>query len=243
MKFKFLILVLSALNINAYSQSESDTSRTQLTPNDQECLVKFVIVDPRGIPEEGAVVRADAVDNKFSKKAVADIDGKCEMLIPEGSSFKVVIEKFNSEFDFGVQTIAVKPGSQIANFKLSIELVTTYRRVYTLRHLFFGPSEYEVSGLKRESLEDLDKLADSLNINKKMKVEIAGHTDNSGDAKINLHLSQKRADSVREYLINKGIEPDRLLAKGYGSTSPISSNDTPEGRSFNRRTEVKVIEE
>jgi outer membrane protein OmpA-like peptidoglycan-associated protein len=74
-------------------------------------------------------------------------------------------------------------------------------------------------------------------------LEIAGYTDNTGDAKINLELSQRRADAVREALIKAGADSDMLVAKGYGSADPIASNDTPEGRLRNRRIEYHVVKE
>jgi outer membrane protein OmpA-like peptidoglycan-associated protein len=72
-------------------------------------------------------------------------------------------------------------------------------------------------------------------------IEIAGYTDNRGDAEDNIALSRKRADAVREALIKEGADPDMLIAKGYGSADPIASNDTPEGRSRNRRIEYRVV--
>jgi outer membrane protein OmpA-like peptidoglycan-associated protein len=92
-------------------------------------------------------------------------------------------------------------------------------------------------------MKQLNSLVDTLKKKPTMKIEIAGHTDNVGEDLINLHLSQKRADAIRGYLLSKGIVEDRVLAKGYGETEPTASNDTQEGRSFNRRIEVKVIEE
>ena len=74
-------------------------------------------------------------------------------------------------------------------------------------------------------------------------LEIAGYTDNTGDAAINRELSERRADAVREALIKAGAEPDMLVAKGYGSADPIASNDTPEGRQRNRRIEYRVVKE
>ena len=74
-------------------------------------------------------------------------------------------------------------------------------------------------------------------------LEIAGYTDNTGDAALNLALSQKRAEAVREALIKYGAEPDMLVAKGYGQADPIASNDTAEGRLKNRRIEYHVVKE
>jgi OmpA-OmpF porin, OOP family len=72
-------------------------------------------------------------------------------------------------------------------------------------------------------------------------LEIAGYTDNTGDAALNLALSQKRAEAVREALIKYGADPDMLVAKGYGDADPIASNDTAEGRLKNRRIEYHVV--
>jgi OmpA-OmpF porin, OOP family len=72
-------------------------------------------------------------------------------------------------------------------------------------------------------------------------LEIAGYTDNTGDAALNLALSQKRAEAVREALIKYGADPATLVAKGYGAADPIASNDTAEGRLKNRRIEYHVI--
>jgi outer membrane protein OmpA-like peptidoglycan-associated protein len=87
----------------------------------------------------------------------------------------------------------------------------------------------------RSAAEDLRKLP------KGHVLEIAGYTDNTGNAEENIALSQNRADAVREALINGGADPDMLIAKGYGSADPIASNDTAEGRLRNRRIEYHIL--
>jgi outer membrane protein OmpA-like peptidoglycan-associated protein len=77
--------------------------------------------------------------------------------------------------------------------------------------------------------------------NPAIKIQIEGHTDTIGNAADNLKLSGNRARSVMYYLISKRISANRLTAKGYGATKPVADNKTEEGRSQNRRTEVKVI--
>ncbi len=72
-------------------------------------------------------------------------------------------------------------------------------------------------------------------------IEIAGHTDNTGDANANLQLSQRRAEAVRNALVQAGVKPDMLVAKGYGSTRQIASDDTAEGRFQNRRIEYQLL--
>jgi outer membrane protein OmpA-like peptidoglycan-associated protein len=90
------------------------------------------------------------------------------------------------------------------------------------------------------SKEDLDNLSKYLNENKQVKAEIIGHTDGSGDDNANQILSQDRAESVRQYLIKKGVEPNRINAVGKGESVPRSTNETLEGRAMNRRVEVKL---
>ncbi len=89
----------------------------------------------------------------------------------------------------------------------------------------------------------LDKVIEVLKANKDAKIEIGGHSDAVGSASYNLRLSEARAQSVRQYLIQQGIDPLRLVARGYGESTPIAPNTTREGRAQNRRIEFTVISE
>ena len=92
-----------------------------------------------------------------------------------------------------------------------------------------------------ESYVSMDKMAEILKENPTMLVEVGGHTDNTGDAKKNLELSQKRANQVMTYLISKGVNAKQMKAIGYGETKPVADNETPEGKSLNRRVMFTVI--
>jgi outer membrane protein OmpA-like peptidoglycan-associated protein len=107
-----------------------------------------------------------------------------------------------------------------------------------LRNIFFETAKYD---LKTESVIELDKLVAFLKTNDKLKIEISGHTDNIGTKEYNQILSENRAKSVYNYLIEIGIDKARLTFKGFGDTKPIDTNDTDAGRSNNRRTEFKII--
>src|SRR6266576_2819501 len=91
------------------------------------------------------------------------------------------------------------------------------------------------SALKPDSYTILDIVAASLVANPDIKIEIAGHTDNTGLSVTNLRLSQARAQAVLTYLATKGVALDRMVAKGYGPTQPVAPNTTPAGRALNRR--------
>jgi outer membrane protein OmpA-like peptidoglycan-associated protein len=87
----------------------------------------------------------------------------------------------------------------------------------------------------------LNEVAQALKDNPAVSVSIEGHTDDKGDAKRNLRLSQRRADAVRKYLIEQGIAAERLEAKGFGEERPLQDNKTEEGRAANRRVEFNIV--
>lgn len=107
-----------------------------------------------------------------------------------------------------------------------------------LKNIFY---DYDKADLRPESTIELDKVYDLLVKNPTLKIELSGHTDDRGSDEYNLKLSQKRAESAMQYLVKKGISPERIAAVGYGESRPIAPNDTEENRQLNRRTELKVV--
>lgn len=107
-----------------------------------------------------------------------------------------------------------------------------------LENVFFETDSYQ---LLKESNVELDKLVTLLINNSTLKVEIGGHTDSVGSEAYNMDLSMNRAKSVVQYLLNYGVEADRLTYKGYGFSQPLADNATDAGRAKNRRTEIKVL--
>ncbi|MFC4231706.1 OmpA family protein [Parasediminibacterium paludis] len=111
-------------------------------------------------------------------------------------------------------------------------------KITTLNNIQFENNSYQ---LKAVSKIELDKLLQLLTDNPTIKIEVDGHTDNVGKAEDNLKLSTNRAKTVVDYLIEKGIAPQRLQYKGFGATKPLADNATEAGRSTNRRTEFTVV--
>jgi len=112
--------------------------------------------------------------------------------------------------------------------------------ISVLRHVFFDTDK---ATLKSESFDELDKFVRMMEQNGTVRVEIGGHTDDVGTHDYNIKLSQRRAATVKNYLISKGIEAKRVTSVGYGETIPIVSNDDEEGgRAINRRVEFKVLQ-
>jgi len=125
-----------------------------------------------------------------------------------------------------------------------IKEVPPVETVIVLDNVYY---DFDSSGLRPESFPALDRLVSLLNEHPSMVIEIRAHTDNKGNDRYNLNLSEARAAKVVAYLIDKGIDKNRLQSKGYGSTMPVAPNqhedgsDDPEGRQKNRRTEFKVL--
>jgi outer membrane protein OmpA-like peptidoglycan-associated protein len=121
-------------------------------------------------------------------------------------------------------------------FLTPIELGASIR----LNNVFFEFDKYD---LKEESYPELNRTIDFLNENPEMRILVSGHTDNVGSEQYNMELSQKRAEAVVQYMIEQGnIPEERLVARGYGETMPVVSNDDEaEGRELNRRVEMKIL--
>ena len=100
--------------------------------------------------------------------------------------------------------------------------------------------EFGKADIKKDSLPYLDKLAETFLKAKNWTLEIQGHTDDKGSDKFNLTLSQNRADSVKKYLVSKGISADTITATGFGETKPLVANDSDANREKNRRVEFKI---
>jgi len=112
--------------------------------------------------------------------------------------------------------------------------------VLTLGDVLFGFAKAE---LMPSAMRSIDKLGDFLKRNPKRNVLIEGHTDNIGSQDYNLVLSQNRANSVRKELLDRGVDPSRVVTKGYGKLYPVADNNTETGRRANRRVEIVILNE
>jgi outer membrane protein OmpA-like peptidoglycan-associated protein len=136
----------------------------------------------------------------------------------------------------------------ITNITLDTILVLDRKernKIFVLENIYF---DYNESYIRADAAKELDKLVTLLNDNTDLKIEMGSHTDSVASEAYNIELSQRRAESTVNYLIRNGIDPARLVAKGYGESKPIARNtnpdgtDNPAGRQRNRRTEFKILE-
>jgi peptidoglycan-associated lipoprotein len=118
-------------------------------------------------------------------------------------------------------------------------------KIFVLENIYYNFNKYDI---RDDAAKELDKLVQLLADNPEIKIELGSHTDSIDDNSYNLLLSQRRAESAVRYIVQHGIAPDRLVAKGYGEEKPIARNTNPDGtdnsvgRQKNRRTEFKILE-
>lgn len=162
--------------------------------------------------------------------------GKFIITLASGKNYGIIVKAdgylFHSEnFDIpkGAADNLVDKTIELKNIKIGSTIA--------LRNIFFDTGK---STLRSESNSELDRLVKLLKDVPSLKIELSGHTDNTGSANLNNELSKARAEAVVTYLKGKGIAANRLTAEGYGSSKPVASNNTDAGRQENRRTEFKI---
>jgi outer membrane protein OmpA-like peptidoglycan-associated protein/tetratricopeptide (TPR) repeat protein len=178
---------------------------------------------------------AELVTSSVSDK----ITGEYLVCLPSGRNFALNVSRegylfYSENFSLADADTAKVPEP----FRLDVGLEPIKVGQSTvLKNIFFETAKAE---LKSDSRAELERIAIFLNANPDVKIEITGHTDNVGEKKYNLGLSDRRAQSVYNYLIANGISASRLSYKGYGDTKPVATNDTEGGRQLNRRTEMVI---
>jgi OmpA-OmpF porin, OOP family len=162
--------------------------------------------------------------------------GKYQIQIPTTRTYTIEVQK--KGFVNVVERLdlnSMKVNSLQMNFRLQpIEVGT----VVNLKSVLFNTG---TTTLLEESYPELDAVVDFLNENAKVEIQLEGHTDNRGDAKKNLTLSQERVARIKSYLVSKGISGKRVKGKGFGGTKPIATGDSEESRKLNRRVEFLIV--
>lgn len=153
-----------------------------------------------------------------------------------GKTFGLNVSKEGYLFYSKNFTLDNKLGDKPFNIRVPLQKIKVGGLV-VLNNIFFDFNRFD---LLPESKVELQQLIQFLNSNPKISIEISGHTDNVGDDKSNLTLSENRAKTVYNYLITNEVPAIRLSYKGYGETKPVAENNTEDGRKNNRRTEFKI---
>ena len=166
------------------------------------------------------------------------IRGEFLICIPSGKDYALNIKR--TGYLFYSENFTMLDGTYREPFLKDIPLkrIRAGEKVI-LKNIFF---DFDSANLLDESKAELQQLVRFLNENPSVNISITGHTDNVGTEAYNLNLSNDRARSVVDYLINDGIASTRVSYKGFGASEPIADNDTEEGRAQNRRTELVIVE-
>jgi len=179
-----------------------------------------------------------STDSIVTKTVSSPIDGTYRVKLPDKKTYIVNIRA--TGFLSDMKKIAMGADYNRDFVQLDVQLIKVkVGKKIVLNNIFF---ELGKAILTKDSFEELDKLVSIMNENPGMKIEISGHTDNTGSAVINARLSTERAKAVVNYLIENGIDSSRMKYIGYGSEQPVADNSTPEGRAKNRRVEFKILE-
>ena len=201
--------------------------------------LKGIVTDAAGGKPLAALVQLfDIQTNTLVFESISDaFNGEFLTVLKPQMEYALNVGK--ESYLFHSENFNMKTGSIEKPFVINIQLQKPeIGKIIELKNVFFETDKFE---LKKESRLELEKLTAFLKQNPNLKIEVSGHTDNTGNKQLNKTLSENRAKSVKDFLQTQGIEPSRMQYKGYGETQPKASNDSEEGKQQNRRTEIKII--
>lgn len=207
-----------------------------LKPDEKNGLISVTVTDYKGVARAGDEIIFLGQKTQKKVSGFSDAEGKLHLLLPKGDTYRILIASIGEQKEYSQVKVPDEPGEYSGWVKIKYELPASI----TLQNVLFETGSSELSASSNKSL---DELAAFMKRKTTMEIEVAGYTDNVGNAESNLTLSQKRAEALRNYLLAKGIHPSRVKAKGYGQESPVADNDTDEGRRKNRRTEIHILKQ
>jgi len=225
-----IFILIASITFSQYSTAQQNTASNT-------ALVEGIISDFEKNIKVGETIIFENTKTKKIVQVVSDDKGKFSVNLPYSQTYLIKIKGFNKEQDYTELTIPALDPTQTGLF-YTVDIMIELPKTFTLNNVYFETGK---ATLTQASYTELNKLLDFMKSHKIAVIEIAGHTDNVGEDDANLILSQKRAESVRNFLISGGIEQSRVSAKGYGENQPVATNETPEGRQSNRRTEVRIL--
>jgi len=232
-RISLLLLSITATGlVNAQQQKPVSDSFPKMA------TVNVTVTDIKARPRKGeeVIFRGERTGKIFS--GLSDAAGKIKQVLPPGDSYNVSVKSISDTTKYSVITVPALSEDEYFTEPFWVNIKFEPARHYRLDNVHF---DFDKATLRPDSYEQLKELLEYLQRHEEIKIEIAGHTDNIGTNEHNLKLSQDRANTIRNYLIGKGIKAIRLTAKGYGASEPVADNSTEEGRQLNRRTEVKIL--
>ncbi|MBL7730391.1 MAG: OmpA family protein [Chitinophagaceae bacterium] len=229
---KYLVLLVCLFPLFAGAQKNNTDSSGKMA------TVDVTVTDMKGKPKKGEQVLFRGQRSGKLLTGVSDATGKIKQLLPPGDTWVVSLKAISDTTSYAMLEVPALEADEYFTEPFWVNIKFEPARRYRLDNVHFDTDK---ASLRGDSYAQLKELLEYLQHHDDIRVEIAGHTDNVGTDAHNLKLSQDRANTIRNYLIGKGIKAARLTAKGYGATEPVADNATAEGRQQNRRTEVRVL--
>ena len=217
--------------------AQSGTVQDASIPKDAPVDVTMTDFKGKILPHEIVIFRSQLNSREY--QAVTDSTGKFTTRLPAGDKYEIFILGFKDSTSYIVLDIPPLTGKAYYKNPFKVDIQFLPSKSFILEDCNFETGKAD---LEEDSYKVIDELVAYLKRKEDERIELGGHTDNVGSAKSNQILSEARANTVRDYLLSKGIDPSRVTAKGYGMTVPVESNKTADGRAHNRRTEVKILE-
>lgn len=228
------LLFFIIINMPAIAQEPAGVPDT----TGRMATVNVSVLDLKAGPRKGEIVLFRGEKNNKTYSGITDATGKFIQLLPPGDNYHVSVKSISDTTKYMILAVPALEEDEYFTEPFWVNVKFDPPRKYRLDKVYF---DIDKASLRPESFAELEELLAYLQRHEEIRVEIAGHTDNTGTAAHNLQLSQARAESIVKYLVRKGIKPARLQAKGYGATQPVAENETEKGRQLNRRTEVRIL--
>lgn len=211
-----------------------------VAPTNALTILKGVVTDAKSNAPLDASIKV--IDNDKNQVVATfhsnSATGRYLVSLPSGRNYGIVVEHPDYLFKSVNVNIPEASGYQEITKDIPLEKIEVGVGI-VLNNIFY---DHDKATLRPESIAELDRLLVLMQQNPTIKIEIGSHTDSDGSDAYNEKLSQSRAQSVVDYLTQKGIPETRLVAKGYGEKVPVAANDTPENKQLNRRSELKILE-
>ncbi len=201
-------------------------------------FVSSTVLDERGFPITGVQIKfVDDISSAVLAKPITDTTGYTISAVPYGMTYEIVFGKFGYFFQSKRIVIPDSVGYELDLKEVVLRKVEDGKK-FPLYNVFFDLNK---AGLGKESVQELKQVAKLMKETVSLQLEIAAYTDSTGSAKNDQKLSEQRAKTVMDSIIQNGGDKKRLKYKGYGSTQPIAASGTEEGRKQNNRVELTVL--
>jgi OOP family OmpA-OmpF porin len=213
----------------------------EVQPVSDVVTINGKVLDENGAPVEATIRWEDVEEKKEVGVAKTDpVTGEYFIALPTGRyyAYYADVKGFYSIVNY-LDLTAAKAFEEVKTDMsvISIEELKNSGKAIKIENIFFDSGKWD---LKEESHEALNLLYRFMHANPDVLVEINAHTDNLGSDQFNQQLSEKRAGSVVEYLVQKGLDGSKLISQGFGESQPVADNNLEEGRALNRRVEFRL---